>query len=146
MTVEGSIFFVAGIKHNLHEIYFSVCCSQQRTINVSPVWIHGLGYNYAKRRCPSRSIDLDFNGDFCCMTQPRVREDNPASQKKCRGIVSSVTGKCSYDQFFVEQRMSASPRWEARNPLLRQGKSTSKNWHWRERMGWTGFFKSYWII
>lgn len=56
------VFVEAGITHNLHEIYSSICCSQQRTANVSPVGSHGLGYDCIQKALKIHG--LGFEWDF----------------------------------------------------------------------------------
>lgn len=55
---------MAGIKHNLHEIYFSICCSQQRTTNISPAWIPGFRLELRQKEMALEVYCLGFERGF----------------------------------------------------------------------------------
>lgn len=63
-SAREQIFVETGITHNLHEIYSSICCSQQRTTNVSPVGSRGLGYNCIQKEMVVKIHGVGFEWDF----------------------------------------------------------------------------------
>lgn len=124
--VEGSVFFAAWIKLNLHEIYSSICCLQQRNNKHFPSVNPHQAIMMPKRRWPSRSVDLDLDVVFCWMTWSRVREDESASWKQCREVVLN-TGWAMLGTA-MGRRLGHPPCQAANNSQLRQGKSKSENW------------------